>query len=99
MKLGIFVNELRGQERLLERLTAEKVGVFLVGNGVYHAVIKKNEETSSLLQKPEINYYVLIEDLQTRGFTSSDVDIKVNVVTYEDVVELIMNDYDKLIWL
>jgi len=99
MKLGIFVNELRGNECMLNRLTAEKVGIFLVENGIYHAVIKESGETSPVLQKQGANYYVLIEDLQTRGFTHSDVDSKVNVVTYEDVVELIMNDYDKLIWL
>ena len=99
MKLGVFVNELRGNECMLDRLKAEKLGVFLVENGIYHAVIKENGRTSPVLQKQGANYYVLTEDLQTRGFTVSEVANNVNVVTYNDLVDLIMNDYEKLIWL
>ncbi|MBI4753576.1 hypothetical protein HY793_04310 [Candidatus Desantisbacteria bacterium] len=99
MRLGVFVNELRGNECMLGRLKAEKVGVFLVENGIYHAVIKENGGTSPVLQKQGANYYVLTEDLQTRGLAPSDVDSRVSVVTYGDVVDLIMNDYEKLVWL
>jgi sulfur relay protein TusB/DsrH len=99
MKLGVFINELRGNEYLIDRLKAEKLGVFLVENGVYHAVIKENGMTSQVLQKQDAEYYCLLEDLQTRGLTSSEVDSLVNVVTYGDVVDLLMNDYEKLIWL
>jgi sulfur relay protein TusB/DsrH len=99
MKLGIFVSELRENESLLDRLKGEKVGLFLVENGVYHAVIKENGNTSPVIQKQEADYYVLTEDLQTRGLTASEVANNVNVVTYDDLVDLMMNDYDKLIWL
>ncbi|MBU1262307.1 sulfurtransferase complex subunit TusB [bacterium] len=99
MKLGVFVSDLRGNEDMLERLKIEGIGVFLVGNGVYHALSKENGKSSAVLQKQGIEYYALTEDLQTRGFTAIDVDSKVNVVTYEDVVDLMMNTYEKLVWL
>jgi sulfur relay protein TusB/DsrH len=99
MRLGVFVNELRGNEDILERLKAEKLGIFLVENGVYHAVIKENGKTSKVLERQDAEYYVLSEDLQTRGFTSTEVDNRVNVVTYNNLVDLIMNDYEKLVWL
>jgi len=94
MRLGVFISELRENE-LLHRLKAEKLGIFLVENGVYHAVIKEK----GLLQKEGANYYCLLEDLKTRGFTDSDCNSKINVISYDDLVELIMNDYEKLIWL
>lgn len=96
MNLAVFVNDLRVNECMLDRLKAEKLGVFLVENGVYHASIKENDKTSPLLDKKGVNYYVLSEDLQTRGVTPSDVNNKINIVNYEDVVDLIMNDYEKL---
>lgn len=99
MNLAVFVSDLRTNECILDRLKAEKVGVFLVGGGVYHATIKENNNTSPVLDKKGVNYYVLLEDLQTRGFTHADVNNKVNIVNYEDIVNLIMNDYEKLIWL
>jgi sulfur relay protein TusB/DsrH len=40
--------------------------------------------------------YVLAEDIATRGLTEADVDKRVKVVTYSDVVDLIFNDYEKL---
>jgi sulfur transfer complex TusBCD TusB component (DsrH family) len=45
------------------------------------------------------DYYAVKEDLETRGFTSADVDSKVKVVTISDVVDLIFNDYEKTAWL
>jgi sulfur relay protein TusB/DsrH len=43
--------------------------------------------------------YVLSEDLQTRGIEESAVDGKAKVVTYNDVVDIIFNDYEKIAWL
>lgn len=99
MNLGVFVSDLRGNECMLKRLKGEAKGVFLVGNGVYHAVIKEDGRHSDVLQKQGTEYYVLTEDLQTRGLTTIDVDSRVNIVTYNDVVDLIMNTYEKLVWL
>ncbi len=98
MKLAVFVSDFRNTVDTLERLTAEKLGIILVENGVYHAAIKENGAPSSLLKKPA-NFYALSEDLETRGLTSSDVDSNVKIVTYSDVVDLIFNDYEKLAWL
>ena len=96
MKLGVFLSELQGNESMLDRLKAEKLGVFLVQNGVYHALVREDSKVLEVLGR---DYYCLTEDLQTRGFTVDDVDSKVNVVTYNNVVDLMMNDYEKLIWL
>ncbi|MBI5183558.1 MAG: hypothetical protein HY999_04280 [Nitrospinae bacterium] len=99
MKLGIFYSDLRGNHDMLFRLKGEKIGVFLVGNGIYHATIKEKGEPSPILQKKEIDYYVLSEDLSTRGFSTDEVDSDIKVITYSDLTDLIMNDYDKLAWL
>jgi len=98
MKLGVFVSDYTLTTNTLERITAEKLGIILVANGVYHATMKENGKASPLLEKTS-DLYVLSEDIQTRGIADSAVDSRVKVVTYGDVVDLIMNDYEKLAWL
>lgn len=98
MKLGVFMSDFRGGSDVLERLSAEKLGIILVGNGIYHATTKQNGKSSPLLDK-SANFYVLSEDLESRGFGSADVDSRVKPVTYSDVVDLIFNDYEKIIWI
>ena len=99
MKLAAIVSDLRRTESTLERLTAEKLGVILVQNGVYHAVLKEGSQPSPVLGKEGAEFFVLKEDLETRGFTEADVDGKVKAITYGDFVDLIMNDYEKNAWL
>jgi sulfur relay protein TusB/DsrH len=100
MKLAVFVNEYGRPETTLERLKAEKLGVILVGNGIYHAVIKENGQTSSVLSKEGADFCVLSEDLETRGFSAGDVvDSKVAVINYDQLADIVMNDYEKLAWL
>ena len=99
MKLAVFLSDLRRTEDTYERLKAEKLGVILVENGIYHAVMKEGGKDSPVLSKAGANFYVLSEDLETRGFTSAQVNRKVKVVTYGDIVDLIMNDYEKTAWL
>ena len=99
MKLAVFLSDLRRTEDTYERLKAEKLGVILVENGIYHAVMKENGKDSPVLSKAGANFYVLSEDLETRGFTAAQVNPKVKVVTYGDIVDLIMNDYEKTAWL
>jgi sulfur relay protein TusB/DsrH len=83
----------------LERLKPEKLGIILCQNGVYHATRKEKGNPSSLLNY-SANYYVLQEDLETRGLTGADViDDKVKVITFGDVVDLMFNDYDKTAWI
>ncbi len=98
MKLAVFVSDFRNTVDTLERLTAEKLGIILVGNGVYHAAIKQNGGPSPLLKK-SADFYVLSEDLETRGLSSSNIESNIKVVNYGDVVDLIFNDYEKLVWL
>ncbi len=98
MKLGVLLSEYRNGADVLDRLTADKLGVILVGNGVYNAAVKEKGKASSVLEKPA-TFYVLSEDLESRGFTAADVDSRVKVVTYSDLVDLIFNDYEKTIWI
>jgi sulfur relay protein TusB/DsrH len=98
MKLAVFVSDYRSTVDTIERLKPEKLGIILVGNGVYHATIKENGNPSPVLEK-SADFYALSEDLETRGLSSSNVDSKVKVVNYGDVVDLIFNDYEKTAWL
>ncbi len=98
MKLAVFVSDYRNTVDTLERLKPEKLGIILVGNGVYHATMKENGNPSSLLEK-SADFYALSEDLETRGLSSSKIDSKVKVVNYSNVVDLIFNDYEKTAWL
>jgi len=98
MRLAVFLSKYR-EPAMLERLKAEKLGIVLVQNGVYHATVKKDGKVSPVLSK-DVEYYALSEDLQSRGFSDSDVvDGKVKVINYDGLVDLIFNDYEKTIWL
>ncbi len=98
MKLGVFVSDFNLTVDTLDRLKAEKLGIILVQNGVYHATTKVNGKASSLLDKTQ-NLYVLSDDVQIRGLKAEDVDKRVKVVNYSDIVDLMFNDYDKTAWL
>lgn len=97
MKLGVLLSNFRTDTAMLDRLTAEKLGIILVADGVNHATLKENGKASSILDKSS-NLYALSEDIETRGFSSADVDSRVKVITYNDLVDLIFNDYEKIIW-
>ena len=99
MKLAVFLSDWRRTEETLERMKAEKLGVILVENGIYHAVVKEQGKDSPVLSKAGANFYVLSDDLETRGFTAANVSSKVKVIGYGDIVDLIMNDYEKMAWL
>lgn len=98
MKLGVFVNDYKNTVETVDRLKAEKLGLIFIQNGVFHATLKENGKASPLLDKTA-SFYALAEDLATRGLTAAEVDSRVKVVTYDDVVDLIFNDYEKLAWL
>ncbi|MFZ6016365.1 MAG: DsrH/TusB family sulfur metabolism protein [Nitrospirota bacterium] len=98
MRLGVFVSYFKFNTDTYDRLRAEKLGVIFVQNGVYHATVKENGKTSPLLEK-SADFYALKEDLETNGFKSSDVDSRVKVVTFNDLVDVMFNDYEKLVWL
>ncbi len=98
MKLGVIVSDFRNMDDTLSRLTADKLGLIFVSNGVYHAAIKEGGKKSSLLDKSK-NLYVLSEDVQTRGLSEAQIDSRVKAVTYSDLVDVIFNDYEKVIWI
>jgi sulfur relay protein TusB/DsrH len=89
MKLGIFFSET--ESRIVERLKAERVGIFFVQNGVYHPILN---------DKPPIDaeLYLLKEDLETRGFSEDDLRYSVECVDYSGLVDAVF-EYEKLIWL
>lgn len=97
MKLAVFLNEYRESE-MLKRLKAEKLGVVLVQNGVYHAALKRDSNTSPVLSL-DATFYALSEDLQSRGLSDSAVEPGVKVINYDGLVDLIFNEYEKTIWL
>ena len=98
MNLCVFVSHFRFNTNTYNRLNAKKLGVIFVQNGVYHATLKENGRTSPLLEKPA-NFYALKDDLETHGFSDSNVDSRVKVITYNDLVDVILNEYEKLAWL
>jgi len=98
MKLAVFVSDFKNTVDTLDRIKAQGLGIIFVENGVYHATIKENGSSSPLLKK-SANFYALSEDLETRGLSSSDVVNNVKVITYNDLVDLIFSDYEKLAWL
>lgn len=98
MRLGVLVSDFRNMDDTLSRLQAEKLAVILVSNGVYHAAVKEGGKASPVLDKTK-NLYVLSEDLQTRGFSEAGIDSRVKSITYDDLVDLIFNEYDKIIWI
>lgn len=97
MSLGTFVSDF-GEPEILHRLGGEGTGVFLVEDGVFHAAVKENGYPSKLLDM-DAKFYALSEDVRSRGFSEDEVDSKVKLVTYPDLVDLIMSDYEKLVWL
>lgn len=98
MKLGVFLSEYRVDTSILNRLSPEKLGIILVGNGVYHGAVKENGQASPILNL-KANFYALKEDLETRGLSTSNLDARIKPVTYGDVVDLIFNEYEKLLWI
>ncbi|HEY6010326.1 MAG TPA: DsrH/TusB family sulfur metabolism protein [Nitrospirota bacterium] len=99
MKLLVFLSDWRRTEDGYERLKADKLGVVLAGNGIYHAVVKEEGKDSPVLSKAGANFFVLKDDLETRGYTAANVNSKVKIIGYDDIVDLIMNDYEKTAWL
>ena len=99
MKLLVILSDWRRTEDTFERLKADKMGVVLVGNGIYHAVVKESGKDSPVLSKAGASFYVLKDDLEIRGYTAANVNSKVKVIGYGDIVDSIMNDYEKTAWL
>lgn len=98
MKLAVFVSDFRNTVDTLDRLKAEKLGIIFVQNGVYHAAIKEKGKASPVLNAPA-DFYVLSDDLDTRGLGSADLADKVKIISYSDIVDLIFNEYEKTAWL
>ena len=98
MKLGVLVSDFRNMDNIVSRLKADKLGVIFVSNGVYHAAVKEGGKKSSILEKSP-HLYVLSEDLESRGFSESEIDARVRSITYSGLVDLILNEYEKIIWI
>ncbi len=99
MKLAVFLSDWRRTEETLERIKADKLGIILLENGIYHAVVKENGKDSPVLSKAGATFYALADDIECRGYTAANVNSKVKVISYGDIVDLIMNDYEKTAWI
>lgn len=98
MKLGVFISDYSLTVGTVDRLKSDKLGVFLVQNGVYHAALLENGKGSPVLDTaPRV--YALRDDLETRGLAADAVDSRVKIVGYGEIVDLIFNEYPKLAWL
>jgi sulfur relay protein TusB/DsrH len=98
MRLGVIVSDFRNMDQMLSRLTADKLGLIFVSSGVYHAATKEGGKKSSLLEKSK-DLYVLTDDAQSRGLAETGIDSRVKPITYSDLVDVILNDFDKTIWI
>lgn len=98
MKLGVLVSDFRNMDDTLSRLSADNLGIILVSNGVYHATVKEGGKQSPVLEKSP-HLYALSEDLQSRGFSETEIDGRVKSITYDGLVDLIFNEYEKVIWI
>ena len=98
MKLGVFVSDCQTGSEVLERLSAEKLGIIFIGNGIYHATVKEGGKPSPVLSK-SASFYALAEDLESRGFSSANMDSRIKAVNYGDLVDMIFNDFEKVIWI
>ncbi len=92
MRLGIFISNYRCKKETLERIKNAELGIFLVQNGVYHAV------TESEILKMQAEFFVLKEDLLTRGLSEDKVKENIKIVEYGDLVDLMLK-YEKLLWM
>lgn len=97
MKLCVLVSDYRNMDDTVSRLEADKLGLVFVSNGVYHAAVKEAGKASPLLEKSP-NLYALAEDLQVKGLDAA-LDPRVRTVTYGDLVKLIFDEYEKVIWV
>lgn len=99
MKLGLFISDFEPDLQTLERLKIEKLGIFLVSDGIYNAFIKTNGAPSKVMEKKGAEYYALRTDFETRGFKEDKILKRVKPVDYDELVDLMMERYEKLAWL
>lgn len=98
MNLGILVSDFRSVEDAVSRFKADKVGLIFVSNGIYHTAVKEGGRASSLLDLSQ-NLYALTEDLATRGLSKDNIDSRIKLINYSDLVDLIFNEYEKTVWV
>jgi len=68
-------------------------GVLLFEDAVYYATVEKKRQ--NLLQK-KFSIYVIKEELEARGYENFNAD-GIEVIDYEKAVDIIMEEYDKVI--
>ncbi len=94
MAFAVFVNSIGCVDAVtLERLKVDDLRIVLVQDGVYHLFIK-----DSPVKKKDAKVYVLKEDLESRGFSAENVS-DAEVVDYSKLVDLMMEEFNKMVWL
>ncbi len=94
MGFAVFVNSINCVDvSTLERLNVDDLSIVLVQDGVYHVFIK-----DSPVKKKNAKIYVLKEDLESRGLSAENVS-DAEVVDYSKLVDLMMGEFEKMVWL
>lgn len=73
------------------------MGVCLLQNAVLGGIDKETKMQTEALINLGINFYCLEEDLTMRGFDERDLHPHIQLYDYSDLVDLMMEEYDKVI--
>ncbi|MGQ9630920.1 MAG: DsrH/TusB family sulfur relay protein [bacterium] len=71
------------------------VAIYFLQDGVFHAL--SGEGVAKIVAEGKVNCYCLEEDLVMRGFRRRDVAPHVLLSSYEELVDLMMEEYDSTI--
>ncbi len=93
MTFAILIHSLNFDPEIFERLNLEDMRIVLVQDGVYHATI----ENSPIFNK-NAKIYVLEEDLIARGIKKEEIKKDIEIINYSKLVDLIMQEFDKIVW-
>ncbi len=93
MAFAIFIHSLNFDREIFDRLEIEDLRIVLVQDGVYHATIE-----DSPVFKKKAKVYILEEDMVARGIKKEDIKKDVEIVNYSKLVDLIMQEFDKVVW-
>jgi len=53
MKLGVFMSDYRTGADVVDRLSADKLGIIFVGNGIYRATLKEGAALTRSCKSPQ----------------------------------------------
>ncbi len=93
MVFAIFIHRLDIDREIFDRLEFNDMRIILVQDGVYHALLE-----DSPVFKKNAKVYALEEDLYARGLKKEEIRKDIEVINYSKLVDLIMGEFEKIIW-